>query len=183
MTVKEKENPSKTLSKEMITQALLDLMKEKPYKEISITKIMERSGISRRTFYRHFTVVGDVLDYHIQKLCSQYVSLLLKPAEYNFKTFAFVYFSFWESYTDFLLDLEKNELTFLLLQKYNQYSAEICKAVFGDNYSSKPDYEYALIFNAGGFWNLHLRLLKDGAKITPAEAAGLAENILKFLNT
>ena len=180
MTGQKRENPQKTLSKERLAQALSDLMREKPYHQITITEITERAQLSRRTFYRHYTVVADILDYIMHKLCDRYIALLLEQESYMFRTMAFVYFTFWETHKEFLLILEKNELMFLLLQKYNQYFPEIRAKVRGDGGKSAI-LEYAFYFNAGGFWNLHLKLLKEGAVLSLLEMAKLAEDILKHL--
>lgn len=180
MTEQKRENPQKVLSKELLEQSLLDLMKEKPYNQISITEITEHAQLSRRTFYRHYVVIGDILDCIMHKLCNQYISLLLEQKEYGFRTLSFVYFTFWESHKDFLFILEKNALLYLLLQKYNQYFSKIYAKVIGNNdIDNSTTLEYAFYFNAGGFWNLHLKLLKDGTKLSPLEMANLAETILK----
>lgn len=183
MTERKRENPQKALSKEWLEQALLDLMKEKPYNQISITEITEHAQLSRRTFYRHYVVIDDILHCIMHKLCNQYISLLLEQKEYSFRTLALVYFTFWESHKDFLLILEKNELLYLLLQKYNQYFSKIFAKIIGSNdIDNSAILEYVFYFNAGGFWNLHLKLLKDGIKLSPLEIANLAEDILKHNN-
>lgn len=44
-----------------ITKALLDLMEEQEYQDISITDIVKKAGLSRVTYYRHFKTKEDVL--------------------------------------------------------------------------------------------------------------------------
>ena len=44
-----------------ITNALLELMKTEPYEKISITDIVAKAGLSRVTYYRHFSSKEDVL--------------------------------------------------------------------------------------------------------------------------
>ena len=44
-----------------ITNALLDLMKEQPYESITITDIVSKAGLSRVTYYRHFSSKEDIL--------------------------------------------------------------------------------------------------------------------------
>ena len=52
---------------EYITDALLFLMKKKAYKDISITEICEKAGVTRMSFYRNFDNLIDVL----QMKCDQ----------------------------------------------------------------------------------------------------------------
>ena len=45
-----------------IYAALAELLKEKDFAELSVEDILQRSGVSRSTFYAHFKTKGDVLD-------------------------------------------------------------------------------------------------------------------------
>ena len=45
-----------------IYSALADLLKEKDFAELSVEDILQKSGVSRSTFYAHFKTKGDVLD-------------------------------------------------------------------------------------------------------------------------
>lgn len=44
-----------------ITNALLELMKTEDYDKISITDIVNKAGLSRVTYYRHFNSKEDIL--------------------------------------------------------------------------------------------------------------------------
>lgn len=54
-------------SAKLITQAVLALMEEKSFDEITITEVQRHSGVSRSTFYRSFDKLEDVLEL----LCDQ----------------------------------------------------------------------------------------------------------------
>lgn len=49
-------------SKALIRNALISLMREKPFEDITVTDIVNRADINRGTFYAHFKSPGDVLD-------------------------------------------------------------------------------------------------------------------------
>ncbi|MCR5732697.1 MAG: TetR/AcrR family transcriptional regulator [Sphaerochaetaceae bacterium] len=49
-------------SKALIRNALIALMREKPFEDITVTDIVGRADINRGTFYAHFKSPGDVLD-------------------------------------------------------------------------------------------------------------------------
>lgn len=49
-------------SKKLIREALVRLMKEKPFEKITITDIVKEADINRGTFYAHFKDSGDVLE-------------------------------------------------------------------------------------------------------------------------
>lgn len=51
--------------KESITEALLILIRKKPFEEITITEISKLAGVSRVSFYRNFDSKEDVLVKHL----------------------------------------------------------------------------------------------------------------------
>ena len=57
----EKENQRIAISKRLLKEALLRLLKEKDIGKISITELCWHAGINRATFYRHYHVPQDVL--------------------------------------------------------------------------------------------------------------------------
>ena len=49
------------LTKRLLQEALIRLLKRKPLEKINITELCEEAGINRATFYRHYTLPGEVL--------------------------------------------------------------------------------------------------------------------------
>jgi len=58
--IQEITNPIAIQSREWLTNALLVLMEEKEFKNISITEIATKADLSRRTFYRIFETKEDM---------------------------------------------------------------------------------------------------------------------------
>lgn len=71
---KKAEYRSSIRSKQMIKDALLSLMIEKPFEKISITDIVRRADINRGTFYAHYSNTDEVL-----KGFQQVLSMSLPP--------------------------------------------------------------------------------------------------------
>ena len=61
-------NPIALQSKNMYVSALLELMNEKPYNQISISELSDKADLSRRTFYRLFNSMDEILLFHIHSL-------------------------------------------------------------------------------------------------------------------
>ncbi len=59
---KKKEYRSSIRSRHMIREAFLELLKEKEFKKITVTDIMNRSGLNRSTFYAHYPDVYGVVE-------------------------------------------------------------------------------------------------------------------------
>lgn len=64
----EKANEINALTKECIVTALLRLMEEKEYVDISITEITSLAGVSRMAYYRNYKTKDDIL---IEKLIDE----------------------------------------------------------------------------------------------------------------
>lgn len=59
------------LSKECMERALVQLMKEKKYEDISITEIVKRSGVSRSSFYRSYASKEAIIESIRQRISAQ----------------------------------------------------------------------------------------------------------------
>lgn len=78
----------KRLTRENIRNALIILMKEKDYSEISVSELVKKAGVSRTAYYRNFTSKDDVLDYYLESaaavICSAVVEYDYDTDKYNF---------------------------------------------------------------------------------------------------
>ena len=56
-----------------ITEALLLLLKKKDYKDISITEICKKAGVTRMSFYRNFESKEDILLKKVQTVTDSFL--------------------------------------------------------------------------------------------------------------
>lgn len=56
-----KDSQRTIITKRMLKEGLLRLLKTKPLDKISIAELCRESGINRTTFYRHYEVPKDIL--------------------------------------------------------------------------------------------------------------------------
>ena len=68
MSHKQGLDPRAKRSREWLSNALLELIKEKDYQKISITDITDRAGLSRPTFYLHYKSKNELLMDHIDSI-------------------------------------------------------------------------------------------------------------------
>ncbi len=54
--------------KNCITQAFVQLLREKDFGKISVTEICSKAGVARVSFYRNFESKEDILSKHIEKI-------------------------------------------------------------------------------------------------------------------
>lgn len=63
------------VTKRMIKESLLSLLKEKPLSKIKVSELCERSGINRATFYRHYETLQDAL----QEIETDFIHQMPRP--------------------------------------------------------------------------------------------------------
>lgn len=97
-------------SKKIISDTLLELMKDHPFQEITISEICAWSKLSRSTFYNHFSSKEEVIFWTSTCSISQYLEDYISVSEDWLEKL--VYFFFQESMTqrDYLTTLMEHRL-------------------------------------------------------------------------
>ncbi|MCC8067128.1 MAG: TetR/AcrR family transcriptional regulator [Clostridiales bacterium] len=54
-------------TKEIIIQAVIELLNERPFSQITVKDVVEKCGINRNTFYYHFRDLRDVMEYALKR--------------------------------------------------------------------------------------------------------------------
>lgn len=63
----------KEFTKRCLADALIELLKDKEYHEISINDITTKSGFSRMSYYRNFNCVDDILNYYLDVRTDEFI--------------------------------------------------------------------------------------------------------------
>lgn len=74
-------HPASALSQKLLADGLLSLLEQKPFREITIKELCAHSDIARRTFYRHFSSVEDVMAYVVSHIIENFKKHMLQVAE------------------------------------------------------------------------------------------------------
>ena len=65
----------------MLLYSFLDVLEERPYRDVTISDICSRAGVHRRTFYRHFESKDDVLTRGLDQLFEDLRQIAVKDIE------------------------------------------------------------------------------------------------------
>ena len=164
-------------SSDVFLMGLLELLKEKPYSDISISELCHKTGLSRNTFYKYFSKKDALLDYLKDDIALGFVAYKKKIAKENMdsRMESFVhYFSFWYQLREWVDALVKNDLweqiampeerefSLLSTRDWDPYLAETPKAL-----------EMMQTFLAAGCVRLVKWWSLNGYEKTPAEMAEL----------
>lgn len=168
-------HPSSINSKNMLSQGLIELLQEKEYKDITITALCEHAQIARRTFYRNFETIGDVLAYYIACIIDAFVKELQVHVNDDYKSVVIAYFTFWEKNIELLVLLSKNNLTHIIFTQYIK-SLHQFPVVLLQN-STEKEFACKLAYTSGGLWSVLTYWISNGCKQSPYELADIICNL------
>ena len=187
--MKKSQNPSAVRSRQEISNALLKLMQEYPYAEISVKQIIMETSLARKTFYLNFRSKDDVLESILNELIREYTEALSKANEEKnpagtknldeaisvdttgkvdtITNPLSVIFSFCDKNKAFLFLLHKNKMLYFLLIRLNEFLPEYSKT---EDMSSNPfvkligelEPDYLIAFNVGAIWNVLFKWIDRG---------------------
>lgn len=156
-----------SLIRQYITEALLQLMKTKDYKTISVGEIAERAGVHRATFYRHFSSKEDVL-----RAC---LAGIIQQSEGDRSLLRKDFVSFIQPVFQALYD-KKEEILLLNRADLGSILLDVLKDYFGfDDGGVKNQYHNA--YRIGGIYACLLLWLSHAMKETPQQMAEIAASM------
>ena len=105
------ENPIALRSKKRLTGALDTLMRQKPYREITITELCGEAGLSRPAFYQNFGRISDVLERLISEKMAEAIANVDFGTPGSARDLALACLDILDYSPDFIAVLVRNELT------------------------------------------------------------------------
>ena len=161
-----KENPMRDTSarikktKDSIAEALVSLIENNIYTEITIQEIASECNISRRTIYRHFKTKDEILSYSFR-------SCVLKLSDYislqdvkDFRKLCLTYFRFWEENIDRLLLMNDAGVLFSFGSEFDSLVSTIADRMIirSSSIPLSPSeismFRYNFAFETAGFWQV-----------------------------
>lgn len=155
---------------ECIVHGLLLLLQESPLEEITVKEIVEKAGVNRSTYYRHFSSKADVVRHYYSRLLDEYLRTV--PDNVPLKNYYVGLFLCFLRHKDELLLLEKHGLSHHLLEEMDARINQIHGCSLDAVTSLYGNYHMGGIFNCFRYW------LKE-EMATPPEK--LAQAYISFL--
>ncbi len=158
-------------SKQKMVQALLTVMKQYDYKEITVTQIVQEAHLSRKTFYRLFSDKDEILNLFFEGLFQDFFEQVKAKKIKHYWDLVQLFFDFWEEQKDLLLLLQKNHLLLRVFEQSCQYSMEIFNFVrskeIADSFALPLP--YMLAYSVGGMHSMLLKWVERGMDIPSSE--------------
>ncbi|MBO6046287.1 MAG: TetR/AcrR family transcriptional regulator [Erysipelotrichaceae bacterium] len=122
------------IAQESMTEALFQLMSQKPFSEITITELVKKAGVARATYYRNYSSREDILKqfiYRCQKaFWSEYPCQTLNDLMNIDRISA--EFKYVDRYQELFIVLNKNGLSSLYLDYLNRFYIERFEEILGN---------------------------------------------------
>ena len=155
-------NKSALLSQELISAALLKLLEDRPFNEISISDLCREAQVSRQTFYSLFGTKENVIIYELSHNCC------FLPEESSATCHSAVFRGFCEGYSRYIIDkqhiislLVRNDMIHLLYDVQYRSLME-CSHFISD--VSDESRVFIVDFIAGGMNSIAKNYILTGAK-------------------
>ena len=156
---------------EHITDALLKLLKDVPFSEITVSEICSHARVGRASFYRNFESKEDVLKKWLDKVTDDFVSdSAISFEKDSSKEYYSKLFTHMMQYREICLILYKAGLVQLLKDEFDRRFLLSYQDTYG---------EFKSCFLSGGIFNIVLSWLLKGCPETPEEIAGKLAEILR----
>lgn len=157
--------------RDAILAAFLELLATAHHRDVTVTQIASRAGVSRRTFYRAFATKADVVTACTEQLVDDYVEHVRPVVDGSMRTVLVAHFAFWSERRTTLDLLRRGGLLGTVLEAYDRRVAEVAHRAGSTRYDEVPRREYALSLTAGAYASLLLAWLRRGARETPEQLA------------
>lgn len=154
-------------SRKKLTQALFIVMKQYPYKEITITQIAQEAELSRKTFYRLYTSKDDILNEYVETLLQSFATELGQRSIHHYWDVVQLYFDFWEQREDVIMLFKEHGLLPILMEATLNFADKVFVNVRSvETYATfSPMMPYMLAYSVAGMHSMLISWLTNGKTV------------------
>lgn len=154
-------------SKKKFADALLVVMQQYDYKEITITQLAQEAKLSRKTFYRLFSDKEDVLSYLFESLYIECLEHIKSQRNGCYWDIVQCYFDFWEERKEVLHIFKQSTLLAVLFDGAYKYSFRIFEYVHSEENTDQytAHLSYLLAYSIGGMHSMLLKWVENDMSV------------------
>lgn len=168
------ENP---LLKECLFTALILLMDQKDFKDIKISEIAQKAGVSRMTYYRTYDSKEDILLQYFEDQSQEMIKEMQKYPEINSEQFFTLFFKHFQKHAHIMGYLFKADLLKEINARFIEFVSDLYeKSPHSVLNASHKTYE--IHFVAGGLFLMLLHWIERGMPEAPEEMAQMTIRML-----
>lgn len=162
--MRRKNTTSKTM-KQYMAEALLILMKDKDFHEISIGALTKKAGVHRSTYYRNFQSKEEILRFYFQQII-ELQREKIPSNQLEFKEYMLQMFTHYYQYKEHLLLIYRANLSYLMLDVFNH----VFQSAHGGD---TPKDSYFTYYHTGGIYNNFILWFSNNMQETPEEITAI----------
>lgn len=163
MLIKNRNNALQNqIAKESIFTALMILMEQKNFKEISITELTKKAGVSRMAFYRNYSQMENVITLYLMEYLEVYSKRLPNEKIANNYESTLLYFACFRKQGKLLANLIRSDLTNLIFESSVEYFCIFSKNIVCEKPCSPEKQRYHAEFIIGGLSKVLIEWAKNG---------------------
>lgn len=158
-------------SKRKLMIALLSVMKQYKFKEITVTQIVQEAELSRKTFYRLFSDKEEILNLFFEEVFKDCLDQIQKQEIHHYWEVVQLYFDYWESQRELLVLLKRNDLLTQLFNFCYHHAPEVFEKVRSSEIAAKFSHQlpYLLSYAVGGMHSMLIKWVEDDMRYSSKE--------------
>jgi AcrR family transcriptional regulator len=166
-------------SRRLLYGALLELMKEKPFREIQITEIADRAQVARPTFYLHYSSKEELLLSQVDVVFAEFLEELsrsIAAGNYDRLKYSVLIFQYWERNAETLrmvMQANLHEEFRELQRKYFSLAISQLTPTNEDATANELTKEFINDFESGGAYQLLRQWIKRGMPYSAEQMGSL----------
>lgn len=164
---------SRVNAKDCLAQALVRLMKEKPYEAINVAEICRVAGYNRITYYRHFDSKEDILRYLLDAIAEEFQSKMELHRGEHFAESAARMFTVIKNHADTLMLLHQARMDFELLELLDRAFHHTIPD------DSRENARYYRAFQSGGYHFVITQWMLAGMQESPKEMGQILADVVE----
>ena len=169
-------NPSALKSREWIRKALLELLKERKYAQITIKDICKKADLSRQTFYQIYDSKDEVMEYHFKELFLEFKKQCGDFSGITIKEIACTFFHFFYEHRVLTQELFDNNLSYFLEKQFELFLPQI--DLFRELSLADPYPEYSAAYVAGALTQVLIHWFQSDFDLSIEEMGMIIEHQL-----
>lgn len=167
------------IARESIFTALMILMEQKNFKEISITELTKKAGVSRMAFYRNYNQMEDVITLYLMEYLEDYSKQLLNNKKFDNYESARLYFACFRKQEKLIANLIHSNLTNLIFESSVEFFHTFSKNIVCEKPCSSEKQKYHAEFIVGGLYKVLIEWAKSGMVESDKDMAGFINALMK----
>ncbi|HAX72260.1 MAG TPA: TetR/AcrR family transcriptional regulator [Firmicutes bacterium] len=165
------------ITKESMFTALMRLMQEKSFSQISITEISQKAGVSRMSYYRNYQSKEDIITTYLDELFDQFISEVERNPHFNQHFGLTLFFLSCKQNELLIKNIIAHDLTALISERLNLYLTFLLKHLYendGDHAIINP---YLTEYLCGGLCKVAMVWVKNGMQESADEMVAIIEKL------